>query len=64
MVIKGDCGRAEDKLGVLRLKYILLYINKTTNKDVVYNPGNSTQYLILTYKGKNLKENIYIYMYI
>lgn len=64
MIIKGDCGRREDKLGVLRLKYTLLYINQIANKDVVYTAGNSAQYLILTYKGKNLKENIYIYMHI
>ena len=34
------------------------------NKDLLYSTGNSTQYSIITYKGENLKENGYIYIYI
>ena len=32
--------------------YTLLYIKQITNKDLLYSTGNSTQYLVITYKGK------------
>ena len=32
--------------------YTLLYIEKITNKDLLYSTGNSTQYSVMTYMGK------------
>ena len=41
--------------------YTLLYIKKITNKDILYSTGNSTQYSIMAYMGKeSKKEWIYI----
>ena len=31
---------------------MLLYIIKITNKHLLYNTGNYTQYLVITYNGK------------
>ena len=31
--------------------------------DLLYSTGNITQYFVITYKGKNLKTNRYVYMY-
>ena len=43
--------------------YILLCIKQVINKDLLYNTGNSTQYSVITYMGKNLKKNgLYIYI--
>jgi len=32
-------------------------IYNINNKDLLYNRGNCTQYLIITYNGKNMKNN-------
>ena len=43
--------------------YILLYIKQLTNKDLLNSTGNSTQYSVMTYNGKELiKERIYVYV--
>ena len=43
--------------------YTLLYIKYITNKDLLYNTENYTQYFIMTYKGKESeKEYIYVYL--
>ena len=47
--------------------YILLQIKQITNKDLLYSTGNSTQYSVMTYMGKESKNEwryTYIYMYI
>ena len=45
--------------------HILLYIRQITNKDLLYSTGNSTQYFVITYMGKESeKMKIYIYIYI
>ena len=36
--------------------YTLLYIKQITNKDLLYNTGNSTQYSVMTYMGKESKK--------
>jgi len=36
-------------------KYMLLYRNQITNKDLLCNPGSSTQYSVMTYMGKEYK---------
>ena len=41
--------------------YTLLYIKQITNKDLLYSTGNSTQYSVMTYMGKeSKKEWIYV----
>ena len=37
--------------------YTLLYIKSKTNKDLLYSTGNSTQYSVMTYMGKNLRKS-------
>ena len=32
--------------------YTLLYIKQITKKDLLYSTGNYTQYLVITYNGK------------
>ena len=41
--------------------YILLHIKQITNKDLLYNIGNYTQYSVITYMGKE-SEKEWIYM--
>ena len=46
--------------------HILLYIRQITNKDLLYSTGNSTQYFVITYMGKEsekMKKYIYIYIH-
>ena len=44
--------------------YTLLYVKQITNKDLLYSIGNSTQYSVMTYMGKESekewKEWIYV----
>ena len=41
--------------------YTLLHIKEITNKNLLYSTGNSTQYFVITYNGKESeKEYIYI----
>ena len=43
--------------------YTLLYIKQITDKDLVYSIGNSTQYSVITYMGRESeKECIYIHV--
>ena len=43
--------------------YTLLYIKSITNKNLQYSTGNSTQYSIISYMGKESnKEWIYVYV--
>ena len=43
--------------------YILLYIKQITNKDLLYSTGNSTQYSVMAYMGKESKRgDIYAYI--
>ena len=48
-------------LGISRYK--LLYIKQISNKDLLYSTGNYTQYLVITYNGKEYEKE-YIYMYL
>ena len=42
--------------------YTLLYIKQITNKDLRYSTRNSSQYPVMTYVGKESKEEwIYVY---
>ena len=36
--------------------YTLLYIKQITNKDLLYSTGNSMQYSVLAYMGKESKK--------
>ena len=41
--------------------YTLLYIKQITNKNLLYSTGDSTQYSIMAYMGKeSKKEQIYV----
>ena len=43
--------------------YTLLYIKYIINKDLLYRTGNSTQYSVITYMGKESeKEWIYVHV--
>ena len=43
--------------------YTLLYIKQITNKDLLYSTGNSTQYSVITYMGKESeKEWMYVFV--
>ena len=43
--------------------YTLIYVRWITNKDLLYNTGNSTQYSLMAYLGKEFKrEWIYVYV--
>ena len=33
-------------------------------KDPLHSTGNSTQYSVINYMGKNLKKNVYVYLYV
>ena len=39
--------------------YIHINIYKIDNKELLYSTGNSTQYSIMAYMGKNLKKSVY-----
>ena len=40
--------------------YKVAYIN-WINKILLYNTGNSIQYPVINYNGKNIKKNVYMY---
>ena len=40
----------------------LLYIEWMVNRDLLYSTGNSTQYSVIIYTGKNLKMIGYVYV--
>ena len=43
--------------------YTLLYVKQITNKNLLYSTGNSTQYSVIIYMGKESeKEWIHIYV--
>ena len=43
--------------------YTLLYLKQITNKDLLYSTGNSAQYSVITYMGKESeKEWMYVYV--
>ena len=44
--------------------YKLLYVKEINNKDLLCSTGNYTQYFVITYEGKESKEELYIYIYI
>ena len=57
----GKGGEANWKIGIDI--YTLLYIKQRTNKDLPYSTGNSTQYSVMAYMGKeSKKEWIYVYV--
>ena len=43
--------------------YTLLYTKEITNKNMLCSTGNSTQYSVMAYMGKNLKQSRYRYVY-
>ena len=64
MVAKGEGGGGglDWEFGISRCK--LLYIEWINNKALLYSTGNSTQYSVITYQGKEPEKKIrYICMY-
>ena len=43
------------------IRYKLLHVKEISNKDLLYSTGTSTQYLIITYNGKE-SEKEYIHV--
>ena len=64
MVTKGETlgeGGVNQETGINT--YTLPYIKQIANKDLVYSTGNSTQYSVITYMGKESeKEQIYVHV--
>ena len=61
MVTRGERGGINWEIGIDT--YTLLYIKQITNKDLLYSTGNSTQYSVMTYMGKeSKKEWTYVYV--
>ena len=54
MVTRGNGGKISWKIRIDI--YTLLYIKQITNKDLLYSTGNSTQYSVMTYMGKEPKK--------
>ena len=50
MVTRGKAGCINCKTGLDI--HIPIYIKQTTNNDQVYSTGNSTQYSVMVYMGK------------
>ena len=63
MVTRGWGGGISWEIGIDI--YTLLYIKYITNKNLLYSTGNSTQYSVLAYLGKESKKKRsgYMYMY-
>ena len=62
---KGKGGRRENQeveTNISTLLYIK-YKTQITNKDLLYSTGNSTQYFVINYTGKESKIRAYIYIY-
>ena len=55
MATKGETWRGEINQELGMNKHMLLYIRQVTNKDLLYSIGNSTQYSVITYMGKESK---------
>ena len=61
---RGQWGVGGDELGVWINRYTLLYIKQINNKDLLYSTGTYTQYLVITYNGKESeKEHVYVYIH-
>ena len=54
MVTEGETWQwGGDKIGVWdEHTHTLLYVRQITNKDLLYSTGNSTQYSVIIYMGK------------
>ena len=64
MVAREWGGADNDKLGDWDGIYTLLYIKQVTNKSLLYNTGNSTQYSVMAYMGKIFFKKEWVYVYI
>ena len=62
MVAKGVRGRTAWESGVNRCK--LLHLGWIDNKILLHITGNYIQYPVINHEGKNMKKNVYIYIYI
>ena len=61
LMVTGRENRGEGSISSSGLTYTLVYIKQIINLNQPYSTGNSTQYFVITYKGKESeKEYIYI----
>ena len=58
---EGVRGGMQWEVGVSRCK--LLYIEWINNKVLLYSTGNYTQYPMINHNGKDIKKDVYIYIY-
>ena len=58
---EGVRGGMQWEVGVSRCK--LLYIEWINNKVLLYSTGNYIQYPMINHNGKDIKKDVYIYMY-
>ena len=60
LVTKGESGEGETNqefgINIYIYIYTLLYIKQIINKDLLYGTGNSTQYSIIAYVGKEFEK--------
>ena len=63
---KQTCDYQREKVGSWGLThtYALPYIKQRINKDLLYSTGDSTQYSIITYMGKESEKRINACVYI
>ena len=61
VVAKGSGGGMDWVSEISRCK--LLHIEQINNKVLLCSPGNDTQYPVINMMLKNIKKNVYMYMY-
>ena len=61
-VVRG-VAQSQTRLNDFHFTYMLLYIKQITSKELLYNPGRYTQYLVITCKGEDSEKTRYICMY-
>ena len=62
-ITKGERWGRRYNLGDLDYTHTLLYRTQIISKDLLFSTGNSTQYSVIIYMGKESeKEQVYIYV--
>ena len=62
-ITKGERWGRRYNLGDLDYIHTLLCVTQIINKDLLFSTGNSTQYSVIIYMGKESEKNRYTYMY-
>ena len=64
MVTKGERGQGRDKLRLRDQHIHTATFEIDTQQCPLYNTGNYIQHLVISHMAKNMKKNIYIYLYL